>query len=93
MRRRLRRRLLRFGTQLIKGRVQWGEEENKMSRGAKVSRGLKKWRREQPKGAIMKPSTFEKIKKAAAAEGATDPEKVAGAAYWKTAKAKYRKSK
>ena len=30
MRRRLRRRLLRFGTQLIKGRVQWGEGENKI---------------------------------------------------------------
>jgi len=39
----------------------------------------------------MKPGTFKQIERKAAAAGATDPEKVAGAAYWKTAKAKYRK--
>jgi hypothetical protein len=64
-----------------------------MGRGARISKGLKEWRKEQSKGAIMKPSTFERIERRAAASGATDPEKVAGAAYWKTAKAKYRKSK
>ena len=52
-----------------------------------------KWRRKQPPGKIMKPSTFQKIKRAAAASGADDPEKVAGAAYWTTVKAKYRKRK
>lgn len=55
-----------------------------------VSPGLKKWRRRQGKGKIMKPSTFKDIEKKAKAGGATDPEKVAGAAYWKTAKAKYK---
>lgn len=38
----------------------------------------------------MKPSTFEKIERKAAAGGARSPEAVAGAAYWKTAKAKYK---
>jgi hypothetical protein len=39
----------------------------------------------------MKPSTFKDIVRKAAAAGATDPEAVAGAAYWRTAKAKYKK--
>jgi len=41
----------------------------------------------------MKPATFAKIKAKASASGASDPEKVAGAAYWKTARAKYKESK
>jgi len=41
----------------------------------------------------MKPSTFKKIKRKAAAAGARSPEAVAGAAYWRTARAKFRKSK
>lgn len=61
----------------------------KESKVNEVSPGLKKWRKRQKPGAIMKPSTFKKIEKSAAAAGATDPAKVAGAAYWKTAKAKY----
>ena len=57
----------------------------------KTSAGLRKWRADQPRGAIMKPATFEKIKTRAAASGATNPDAVAGAAYWRTAKAKYAK--
>lgn len=56
-------------------------------------KGLNAWRAKQKPGAIMKPSTFKKVEKKAAASGATSPEKVAGAAYWKTARAKYRESK
>jgi hypothetical protein len=41
----------------------------------------------------MKPETFEQIKRKAAASGARNPEAVAGAAYWETAKAKFRKRK
>ena len=55
----------------------------------KTSAGLRAWRSKQPRGAIMKPGTFNKIKKGAAARGARNPEKVAGAAYWRTAKAKF----
>lgn len=53
------------------------------------SKGLKKWRSKQKPGAIMKPGTFEAIKRKAAAGGARDAGKVAGKAYWKTAEAKY----
>lgn len=54
-----------------------------------VSPGLKAWRAKQRPGAIMKPSTFERIKREA--KGARDPEAVAGAAYWSVARRKYRK--
>lgn len=57
------------------------------------SNPLLDWRRRQKPGAIMKPSTFERIKRQAAARGADNPEAVAGAAYWKTAKAKYRRAR
>ncbi len=57
---------------------------------AKTSVGLRKWREKQKSGAIMRPSTFKKIERKAAAAGADNPEAVAGAAYWATAKAKYR---
>jgi len=60
---------------------------------AKTTKGLREWRAKQKPGAIMKPSTFKKIEKKAAAAGATSPEKVAGAAYWATARAKYRGKK
>jgi hypothetical protein len=59
-------------------------------RKPKTSKGLREWRAEQPPGAIMKPATFKGIVEKAAASGATDPEAVAGAAYWQTAKAKYK---
>jgi hypothetical protein len=60
---------------------------------AKVNKKLLKWRKRQKRGAIMKPETFEGIKAKAAAEGATNPEKVAGKAYWDTAKAKFARRK
>lgn len=60
---------------------------------AAVSKALKAWRGRQKRGAIMKPETFEQIKRKAAASGARNPEAVAGAAYWETAKAKFRKRK
>jgi len=60
---------------------------------AKTSEGLREWRNRQAPGAIMKPSTFKEIERSAARSGADDPEAVAGAAYWATAKAKYSKSK
>ena len=59
----------------------------------KISEDLLEWRRKQKRGAIMKPSTFEKIKRKAAAAGYENPEAVAGAAYWRTAKAKYKEAK
>jgi hypothetical protein len=59
----------------------------------KTSAGLRRWRRKQDRGAIMKPSTFAAIEKSAAASGADNPAAVAGASYWRTAKAKYRKAK
>ena len=52
---------------------------------------LKAWRSKQKPGKIMKPSTFSKIESKAAASGARNPEAVAGAAYWNTAKAKFAK--
>ena len=59
----------------------------------KTSAGLRKWRRKQKPGAIMKPSTFKKIESKAKKAGATNPEAVAGSQYWKIARTKYRKSK
>ena len=50
---------------------------------------MRAWRQKQSPGAIMKSSTFKSIEKKAAASGADNPEKVAGAAYWKTARAKF----
>lgn len=52
--------------------------------------GMLAWRSRQKPGAIMEPSTFASIEKKAAAGGARSPEAVAGAAYWATAKAKYK---
>ena len=60
---------------------------------SKLSRKVLDWRARQKPGAIMKPSTFERIKRSAAARGATSGKKVAGAAYWKTVRAKYREMK
>lgn len=60
---------------------------NKMGKMSKML----KWRRKQKRGAIMKPSTFEHI--AESAGGGEKGQRIAGAAYWKTAKAKYGQSK
>lgn len=57
---------------------------------AKIAKKLLKWRRRLRRGAIMAPATFAEIKRKAAAAGARIPAAVAGAAYWKTAKAKFR---
>ena len=59
----------------------------------KTSAGLRGWREKQRPSAIMRPSTFRSIERSAAAGGAKDPQAVAGAAYWQTAKAKYRDRK
>ena len=59
----------------------------------KVSPALKKWRARKGKGAIMKPSTFERIKRSAAAKGYRNPAAVAGRAYWNAAKAQMRTGK
>lgn len=49
------------------------------------------WRRRQREGSIMKPSTFEEIRRKAAASGEyEDPTAVAGKAYWMTVRKKYR---
>jgi len=54
-----------------------------------TSKLLRSWRKSQPTGAIMKPSTFASIEKKAG--GGAKGKRIAGAAYWKTAKAKFRK--
>lgn len=58
-----------------------------------VSRkNLLKWRRKQRKGVIMKSKTFKKIYRRAKKQyGKKRAKKIAGATYWKAAKAKYRK--
>ena len=58
-----------------------------------MSKALLKWRKRQPEGAIMEPETFSSIERKAAAGGARNAEKVAGAAYWATAKAKFKAAK
>ena len=58
----------------------------------KKRKGLLAWRRRQKRGAVMKPSTFRKIvRKARRKYGIKRAKKIAGAAYWRTARAKYRK--
>jgi len=67
----------------ITGLITYAEEPEK----------IKKWRRKQKRGAIMKPSTFQKIVQKAREAGYDDPEAVAGRAYWNTVEAKYRERK
>lgn len=66
-----------------------------MARGRpkrRKGKGLLAWRSRQKRGAIMKPATFKKIKKKAQRKyGVKRAKKIAGSAYWKTAKAKYRR--
>jgi len=65
-----------------------------MARGEpepRKGRNLLAWRSRQKPGAIMKPATFEEIKREAKKRyGEKRAEKVAGAAYWKTARKKWR---
>ena len=63
---------------------------------AKYRRGLSAKERKRVasrrgRGETMSRATFNKIKRAAAARGARDPEAVAGEAYWRAAAAKARK--
>ena len=61
-----------------------------MARGRKMPTDILAWRRKQKPGAIMKPSTFRKIERKAAASGKyRSPKRVAGAAYWKTVASRY----
>lgn len=57
---------------------------------AKISPKILQWRREQPRGKIMKPATFQSIKKKSMKEGLSEERatKVAGKAYWSTVKVK-----
>ena len=59
----------------------------------KVPEDVLVWRRKQKPGKIMRPSTFKEIEQKAREAGYDDPRAVAGAAYWRTVKAKYRKAK
>jgi len=59
---------------------------------ARMPKGLLRWREQKP-GRVMRPSTFKKIERGAAAQGARNPRAVAGAAYWKTAREKYRRGR
>jgi len=61
-----------------------------------ISSNLLKWRKKQRRGAIMKPDTFDAIVQNCMDEKGWSKarcEKVAGRAYWNTAKAKFQKSK
>ena len=75
----------------------WNHEKKRLeAKGremSKISRKMKRWRRKQKRGAIMQPATFEAIKRKAQEMGYIKPEAVAGKAYWKTARAKFRKRK
>ena len=60
---------------------------------AKTSKELRKWRKKQKRGAIMDPGTFKDIEESARESGADDPKAVAGAAYWRTARKKFKERK
>jgi hypothetical protein len=62
---------------------------------ARKGQDLLSWRSRQKTGAIMQPSTFEGIKKSEMEKGLSEERatKAAGSQYWKTARAKYKKSK
>ena len=57
---------------------------------ARQSRALLRWRSRQPRGAIVRPSTFRRIVASARRRGARNPTAVAGKAYWRTARSKFR---
>ena len=52
--------------------------------------GLLAWRSRQKRGSIMKSSTFKKIE---GSRKARSGKRMAGAAYWRAAKSKYRSAK
>ena len=57
--------------------------------------GLLAWRSRQKVGAIMKPSTFEDIKKSEMERGLSEERatKAAGASYWRSARKKFKERK
>ena len=57
------------------------------------SKELLAWRKRQHRGAIMSPKKFHAIEEKAKASGASNPAKVAGAAYWATARKKFKERK
>lgn len=60
---------------------------------AVVPKDVLAYRRKRGRGEIMSPETFERIEAGARRRGTRkSPEAVAGAAYWRTAKAKARKA-
>lgn len=59
----------------------------------KVPKRVLEYRERVGRGRIMRPETFERITREAERRDALDPEAVAGAAYWRTAKAKYREAR
>lgn len=60
-----------------------------------LSKALLNWRSKQKRGAIMKPDTFESIKKKSMKSGLSKmaATNIAGKAYWSTAKLKFKRSK
>jgi hypothetical protein len=63
---------------------------NMAKKKMKISKKMREWRAHQGPGDIMKPSTFETIRRRAAASGARNPEEVAGKAYWGAVKAQFK---
>lgn len=59
----------------------------------KINKAILEWRKKQRPHTIMSPETFEEIKKRAKKAGASNPEAVAGHAYWQTVKAKHKERK
>lgn len=53
-----------------------------------ISKELLEWKSKKHRGEIMKPETFENIAKKAG--GGKKGQAIAGAAYWKTAKSKFK---
>jgi len=69
------------------------KRRTKVEMGKIRSKAFLSWRKKQAPGAIMKPETFAEIKQKAKRKygiGEERASKVAGKAYWATAKAKYR---
>jgi hypothetical protein len=78
--------------QLTEEELREKRERRRREKGV-IPREILEWRRRQPPSAIMRPETFRKIERKAKEYGATDPTAVAGAAYWKTVEAKFRRVK
>lgn len=61
----------------------------------KISENMKAWRKKQPRGAIMKPETFNEIVDEAKGRGLSEEraKKEGGKAYWGAAKKKFKEAK